>query len=53
MGGKPKVPKQQPPVQVVEPERQEVEDELRKRFLEGGRQSTILSSTSSGRGILG
>jgi|LSQX01.2.fsa_nt_gb hypothetical protein len=53
MGGKPSMPKQQPPVQVIEPKQEEVEEEIRKRFLEGGRQSTILSTLESGRGILG
>lgn len=54
MGGKPKLPKQAPPVQVLEPEKEQIEQEMQKRFLEGGRKSTILTDrTNKGRGILG
>jgi len=54
MGGSPSLPKQAPPVQVLEPEEDEVEDEMRKRYLSGGRKSTVLTKREgAGRDLLG
>lgn len=54
MGKPPKLPQQAPPTQVLVPEKEETELEIQRRFLEGGRRSTILTSrTNKGRGVLG
>ena len=54
MGGKPSLPKQQPPVQTLEPEKEGIEEEIRKRYLSGGRSSTVLTDrTQTGRDLLG
>lgn len=54
MGGKPSMPKQRPPVQVLEPEEEGVEEEIRKRYLAGGRSSTVLTDRAQkGRDLLG